>query len=174
MNENVILARFGINLDDVIADAAKFKQALDEARASLNEMRKSDEATTEQIVKQEAVVRSLSEAYRQTNRVLTATEKVNNDMITGEERVTKVLQTQASSIEALRLQNAELNKIRNTLDINTQADLIQQLNEKIESNTAIIKANADAVTQQKMNIGNYSGSILDAIGSLEAFGLKVP
>lgn len=174
MNENVILARFGINLDDVIADAAKFKQALDEARASLNEMRKSDEATTEQIVKQEAVVRSLSEAYRQTSRVLTATEKVNNDLITGEERVTKVLQTQASSIEALRLQNAELNKIRNTLDINTQADLIQQLNEKIESNTQIIRENADAVTQQKMNIGNYTDSIKQALSGLEIFGVKIP
>lgn len=174
MNENVILARFGINLDDVIADASKFKQALDEARASLNEMRKSDEATTEQIVKQEAVVKSLSEAYRQTSRVLTATEKVNNDLITGEERVTKVLQTQASSIEALRLQNAELNKIRNTLDINTQADLIQQLNEKIESNTQIIRENADAVTQQKMNIGNYTDSIRQALSGLESFGIKIP
>src|SRR5690606_11046075 len=88
--------------------------------------------------------------------------------------VTKVLQTQASSIEALRLQNAELNKIRNTLDINTQADLIQQLNEKIESNTAIIKENADAVTQQKMNIGNYSDSIRQALSGLEAFGIKIP
>lgn len=174
MNDNVILARFGIDLESVISDAAKFKQALDEARASLNEMRKSDEATTEQIVRQEAVVKSLSEAYRQSSRVLTATEKVNNDLITGEERINKLLTTQAGSIEALRLQNAELNKVRNTLDIETQGDLIEQLNRKIEENTETIKANADTVTQQKMNIGNYSGSILDAIGSLEAFGLKVP
>lgn len=174
MNDNVILARFGIDLESVISDAAKFKQALDEARASLNEMRKSDEATTEQIVRQEAVVKSLSEAYRQSSRVLTATEKVNNDLITGEERINKLLTTQAGSIEALRLQNAELNKVRNTLDIETQGDLIEQLNRKIEANTEVIRENSDTVTQQKMNIGNYSGGILDAIGSLEAFGLKVP
>src|SRR5690606_6485106 len=44
----------------------------------------------------------------------------------------------------------------------------------IESNTKIIRENADAVTQQKMNIGNYSDSIRQALSGLEIFGVKVP
>jgi len=61
----------------------------------------------------------------------------------------------ANSIKLLREENKELNKIVNELDIDTQAEDIARLNTIIEGNTATIKMNKDAYTQQKMDIGNY-------------------
>lgn len=75
------------------------------------------------------------------------------------------------SINALRAQIRELTKARNEANLKTEEGRaqVQQLNEAIDRNNAIIKANQDALTKQRMNVGNYKADIQAAIGPLDQF-----
>ena len=68
---------------------------------------------------------------------------------------------QVDSIKAIGDENKKLRAIRDSLDTNTQTAEIESLNQKIDSNTEILKANTDATIRQKMNIGNYKSAVED-------------
>lgn len=172
--ENIVLAKFGIETKDVMKETADLKKNIDELKVKLNEYRKSEEDTSRQQVETEATIKVLNQAYSQNMKILQSVAREQNEKMTADQRATQLINEQATSIEGLRFQNAELNKLRNSLDINTQAELIKQLNEKIDQNTNTIRVNADAMTQQKMNVGNYAQSIQQALGSLNEFGVSVP
>ena len=87
----------------------------------------------------------------------------------------KALQTQITNINTARASNTELLRVRNQLNptIATEAKLITELNTKLDSNNAFIKENASQYEKQKINIGNYTESIKDAIGQSGLFGGKL-
>lgn len=75
------------------------------------------------------------------------------------------------SINSLRAAVREMTKARNEANLSTaegQAQ-VKALNQAIDANNAKIKANQDALTKQKMNVGNYTKSIQDAIPMLDQF-----
>src|SRR5690554_1081428 len=172
--ENIVLARFGIDTRDVMKETSELKKTIGELRGKLSELRKSEEDTTQQQVATEAQLKALNAQYNQNIKVLQANAREQTEGLEATQKANVLLNEQAKSIEGLRFQNAELNKVRNALDITKDAELIQQLNERINENTEVIKQNVDAYSQQKMNVGNYADSIKEALGSLEMFGIKVP
>ena len=66
---------------------------------------------------------------------------------------------EAKSIAELRDQNKQLRIIRDQLNTETDVEKIQQLNSIIDNNTNVIRLNQDAISQQKMNIGNYKSAL---------------
>lgn len=172
--ENIVLARFGIDTRDVMKETSDLKKTIGELRGKLSELRKSEEDTTQQQVATEAQLKALNAQYNQNIKVLQANAREQTEGLEATQKANVLLNEQAKSIEGLRFQNAELNKVRNALDVNKDAELIQQLNERINQNTDVIKQNVDAYSQQKMNVGNYADSIKEALGSFEMFGIKVP
>lgn len=174
MAENIVLAKFGIDTADVMKETMELKKNIDDLKVELKEYQKAEGNTTQKQIETEVALKALNQQYQQNMKVLQAVATEQRINMTLDEKATQLLNNQATSIEGLRLQNAELNKVRNSLDINTQAELIKQLNEKIDQNTNTIRVNADSMTQQKMNIGNYADSIQAAMGNLSAFGVQVP
>lgn len=85
------------------------------------------------------------------------------------------LQRQITSINEARASNTELLRVRNQLNpaIKEEATLITQLNQRLDSNNAFIKENASEYEKQKINIGNYTESIKDAISESGVFGGKL-
>lgn len=75
------------------------------------------------------------------------------------------LQTQVTNINQARASNTELLRIRNQLNpaIAAEAKLITDLNAKMDKNNAFIKANASEYEKTKINIGNYTESIKQAL-----------
>lgn len=70
-----------------------------------------------------------------------------------------------------RASSQELNRIVSQLNPNIEAEaqLMQQLNARIDENTAFVRENSSATTQQAMNIGNYSESVRDALSEMNPF-----
>jgi hypothetical protein len=64
-----------------------------------------------------------------------------------------------------------LNKLRNETNTTTKEGQAQltALNAKLDQNNEYIKENADQYLKQKINIGNYSESVKDALASLNPF-----
>ena len=82
---------------------------------------------------------------------------------------------QEGSIKSLRLANKRLRKERDQITTSTEEGrkAIQRINAEIDRNNAQVKENSDSMTQQKMNVGNYSDSIQDAIGSTGLFSREI-
>lgn len=174
MAENIELARFGIDMDRVTSDAVKLKDNLNALKSQLKELKEAEGDTTAEQVKLEASIKAVNSQYNANIRVLQQTVEVTAGVTSQEDKMTEALNTQATSIAGLREQNKILNQLRNEMDIDTQAEEIQKLNDKLNANNETIKANIDNLSQQKMNVGNYTASIQEAISGIEAFGIKLP
>ncbi len=75
------------------------------------------------------------------------------------------LQTQVTNINQARASNTELLRVRNQLNpaIATEAKLITDLNAKMDANNKFIKSNASEYEKTKINIGNYTESVKQAL-----------
>lgn len=145
----------------------EYDKATDAIEKLVAEMKENEKVT----VQATSQLSALKTEYKATSGVLSA---VTNEL--GE--YTNVLNTsnaainrEITSIASARASNKELLAIRNELNpaIAEEAKLIQELNSKLDSNNDFIKENASAYEQQKINIGNYSESIQDALSNLNPF-----
>ena len=75
------------------------------------------------------------------------------------------------SINSLRASVREMTKARNEANLATAEGRaqVQSFNQAIDANNAKIKSNIDSLTKQKMNVGNYTDSILQAVPGLGKF-----
>jgi hypothetical protein len=73
------------------------------------------------------------------------------------------------SIESLTKANKELREERKKLDLQTEEgqSRVKEINNQLNRNTEIIKANSSALEKQKMNVGNYTNSIREAVPFLD-------
>ena len=120
--------------------------------------------------------KQLAEAYKegwitqeQYAEQLATTEVSMRGLKTEMTNLTKGQDVNNNSINALREQTRRLTQERNNLDLSTVQGRkrLEEINVQLDENTEKIRANMDAATQQKMNIGNYK----DALGELfPAFG----
>lgn len=102
----------------------------------------------------DALTKSQTENAEASNKQTTAINKTN-----------EAIKAEENSIADLRKRNKELTQERNNLS--TATDLgrtrIQQINDELTKNNAVIKDNVDAYTKQKMGIGDYQGAIERAL-----------
>ena len=122
--------------------------------------------TTEKKVKQE---KKLTDAERKTLELEKVRGRETRKRLTAE----AILNDKNSgTLEKLRAQNVLLRLERDKLnetDANYQTNL-KRLNDEIDNNTEKIRTSVDAFTQQKMNVGNYTESIKDALSQSGLFG----
>ena len=84
-----------------------------------------------------------------------------------------LLNDQAGALEKLAAKNRLLAQERESMpDIATPEAKarISEINAEINANNQLIAENSDKLKQQKMNVGNYTDSILEALGASKEFG----
>lgn len=171
------------------ANTAKLKEvqlATKELSKEQQKLESSGKALTAEYKDNQKTLEGLNEAEKQlfknqqniitsqsrVKQEITATTKELKAYMTAESEKTtladaanKALQTQVTNINQARASNTELLRVRNQLNpaIATEAKLIEQLNAKMNTNNDFIKANASEYEKTKINIGNYTESIKDAI-----------
>jgi hypothetical protein len=81
------------------------------------------------------------------------------------------MQRQINNKNDARAANIALNNIVNQLNPNIDAEkkAIEDLNAQMDANTDFIKENSSETAKQKMNIGNYTDSIKEALSSINPF-----
>ena len=77
----------------------------------------------------------------------------------------------AKNLDEVAKSTRELEKAKRQLDFTTEEGrkAILLANEQLNKNNAIIKENASALNKQRMNVGNYTDSILQAVPGLGKF-----
>jgi len=87
----------------------------------------------------------------------------------------KALQTQITNKNSARASNTELLRVANQLnpEIKEEAELLSQLNKRLDENNAFIKNNSSAYERQKIGIGDYTSGVKEGILQTGLFGGKL-
>lgn len=72
---------------------------------------------------------------------------------------------ESGTLEKLAATNRKLTRERKSLNLETEKGRarLKEINATIDANTKTIKDNSDSLTKQRLNVGNYSSSIKDAV-----------
>ena len=155
--EETILLNLEINQADAEKDLIAVNKAIianKESQTELNKAYKDGTITQEEYVK---------ESVRIQQNVKQETEQRKS--------LQKVLETNAGSVDRLRVVNAQLVKERNKVDISTEKGirLVNKYNDEINKNNKLIEKNSSTLEKQKFNIGNYASALDVVIPGTEKF-----
>src|SRR5690606_28940035 len=119
----------------------------------------------------ESQLRITQQEYREVSNIVNALTDSQNELNSIQDRENQLLEAENTSIAAARQSNKDILALRNQLNpaIKEEADLIELLNNRLDENNEFIKNNASAYERQKINIGNYSESIKEALTDLDIF-----
>jgi hypothetical protein len=92
------------------------------------------------------------------------------------DNLSKAQDENTGTLKKLISQNALLRKEQSKLNLETDEGVKRniEINEKINANTEALKQNSDENVKNKINVGNYAGSIEEAAGNLGLFNSQVP
>ncbi len=175
MADNIKLAEFDIDIDDVVKSAQELKKAIDEIKKSQAQARKEGETSNATYIENEANLKTLRTEYNKHIKSLSDATKATADQANRTELLNAALNAEATTIEGLRAQNKILNTLRNQANLTTEEGRleIEQLNNALNKNNDLIKENVDELSQQKINVGNYTDSVKDALGSMNPFNQSI-
>ncbi len=165
------LLELDIDVDSIIAKSSVLKDNLNKQREELDKLKKSGDSSSETYVKLEATIKKLSSEYNKNQQQLANLSNGNSKYLGIQEKMNLALDKEIVGINAAKVNNAELKKIRDELNLTTE-DGIQAaklINDKIDENTKFIKANVSEGEKQIFNIGNYTDSIKKAINETGIF-----
>jgi hypothetical protein len=158
---SLALDKVVVSLDKVVQQSSVLDTALGKLSTTTSNTKSSQddlnkkEKEAEQITKQlrdseDDIVKAkikYSNAVRDQNQILRAQVTLENE--------------EAGTLEKLRAKNSLLTKEREKLNLTTKAgkDRLKEINKELDNNNKQIKTNSDALTKQKINIGNYTSAI---------------
>ena len=169
--EKITIAELDIDVNALIKSTAEVKATIDSLKKAQKELEKQGDTNSEQWVQNAADLKTLNSAYASNLKAIADSTNAQAEAANRTQLIALALQSEVTSIREAREQNSLLNKLRNDTNVTTaegKAEL-DALNKKLDENNAFIKENADAYLQQKINIGNYSESIKEALGELNLF-----
>lgn len=162
--ENIKLAEFDINVDAVVKSAAELKKSIDAIKQAQKENTLETDDQNEAYVQNEAALKSLNKEYQEHLKAINAAATATADAANRQELMNVVLSQEVTTIAQAREQNKLLNKLRNEANTTTaegQAEILR-LNAALDANNDFIRENVDSLSQQKINVGNYTESIREA------------
>lgn len=165
MAEKIKIAELDIDTSALIKSTKDLKKQIDLLKQSQKELTKEGETASTEYVQNTADLKVLTSAYNSNIKAIADSTKAKVDEANRTDLLTLAINNEATSIKEAREQNKLLNRLRNEANATTKEgqEEIEKLNAKLDANNEFIRENADAYLQQKINIGNYTESIRDAI-----------
>lgn len=161
MAEQVNIASLTINIDDVTKKSVELKKQLNSLKATQKELKDSGKETSAEYVKNEAVLKNLSKAYRDNQQFAAALDAANQDL-------TKTMSSQGKSTQELRDSRSQLNQISKNIigDTEEEIALRDKLNAAIDEQTVALRGQSSEFNTAKDRIGEYKANILEAVEEL--------
>ena len=171
MAERITIAELNIDDSALVRSSQAIIEQIDSLRQSQKQLDRSTEEGRTQFVRNATTIRSLNTEYRNNQRALNQRITVTQDATVREEQLNQVLEQEVTTITEAREQTQVLTRLRNETNATTEegTQLIEQLNQQLDRNTEFIRENADAHLQNRLNVGNYTESLQEALGSINPF-----
>lgn len=165
-----------IDVESIITKSVTLKIELDKLRASNAELAKTVGGTSsEAFVKNAAAISKVSGEYNTNQKQLANLAQAGGVYLTALEKVNLSLNKEVMGIAEARINNTELLKIRNELNLKTVegAKSAGLINEKIDQNNKLIKDNVSAQEKQVIGIGDYKTGITAALKESGLFNFEM-
>src|SRR5690625_485559 len=172
MAEKIKIAEFDIDVDQLIEATTEVKSRIDQLVQSQKILTQNGKTSSEQFVTNAANLRELRREYNSQIKVLGEVNAATGKNIPLEHEINEILNREIKSINDLRKQTNDLTKARNNVNITTEEGRkqLESLNAKIDENRKLEKENVSQYEQTKLNIGNYTESIKNAVNEMGLFG----
>lgn len=161
MPEQINIASFSIDFDDVLKESAKLKRQIDSLKKSQKELDQTTEEGSKAFALNEVQIKKLSKAYRDNQQFATALDSANEDL-------NKTMTVQGKSTQELRDSRSQLNQISKNIIGNTEeeVELRNKLNQAIDDQTEALRGQSSDFNKNKDRVGEYKDSILEAVEEL--------
>jgi hypothetical protein len=171
MANEIKIAELNIDVSALIKSTAEVKKSIDELKKQQKELNDSTGDNSQALVKNASDLKVLGSEYNAGIKAIAGYTTATAEQENRTQLLSLALGSEVTSIAEARSQNALLNKLRNETNVTTEEGKKQliDLNSKLDSNNEFIKENADQYLKQKINIGNYSDSIKEALANLNPF-----
>lgn len=168
MAERIVIASLDIDVEALVKNTSELKKQIDDLKKAQKELADAGDTSSEQFIQNASDLRSLTTAYNQNIRVLSENTQALANQTAQTELANLALQTEATSVNEARELIKLLTRERNSLNLSTEEgrSRLEQLNVAIDNNNEFVRANVSAMEQQRMNVGNYTNSIRDALANL--------
>jgi len=169
--QQVEILSLSIDTQALLTKLSETKKSIEQLQASQKELQQAGEGTSQQFIQQSATLKNLQQTYNKQLNVVQQLEAADKNAANAVDAVNTALKSEIKSIDQATENNKQLRIVRNQLNLATEEGrtALDAINKKIDQNTTFIKENVSALEQQKMNIGNYSDSIKEALGNLNPF-----
>lgn len=151
MAEKINIFELEIGTDKLIKNLAESRKKTQELKNEIKELSKDEKANAEAIEKKRIELQLEQKSLRDT-------QKQTRNLITANEDGEKTLRKVAAANATLREEQKDLN-----LATDEGVARNEELNEQINANTEFLKENSDENVKNKINVGNYTNSIIDAL-----------
>ena len=150
--EDIDIAKFNFNIDDVLKSASELKTQIDSLKESQKELKRDNKQGTTEFVQQEVAIKALNTEYNRHIKAMTASISVAQKSTIRTQQLDQVLGQNVNTIREAREQNKQLNDLRNDTNLTTAegAAELELLNAQLDRNNALIAENVDAYTKQKI------------------------
>jgi hypothetical protein len=168
MANTINIAQLDIDLNPLIKSTQEVGTAIESIKKKQDELKKSGQTLSAEYIQNQADLKSLTSAYNANIKAITDSTQAQANQANRLDLINLALNQEVISIKDARDQNALLNKLRNEANLTTEEgrNELKLLNDRLDENNKFIKENADQYLKQKINIGNYSESIQDAVANL--------
>jgi len=169
--QQVEILSLNIDTNALITKLSDTRRAIEQLQASQRTLQQAGDSSSQQYIQQAAQLRNLQRQYTTQNNVLTQLNAANNQATSALQAVNTALNRNITSIAEATENNRQLTAVRNQLNLSTQQgrDALEAINRRLNENTEFIRTNVSAQEQQRMNIGNYTESIQEALGAINPF-----
>lgn len=120
-------------------------------------------------------LKSAQKQYREVEKALISLTKEEREaQKLAQARIT-IRHKEVTTIKEAREQNKALRLILQQTNATTKEGerAIKEMNKRIDANIEFIRRHSDEMTKQKMNVGNYTQSILEAFNATDIFGKEL-
>lgn len=159
MAEKIKIAELSIDVDELTKDMQTTKKSIEGLIKTQKNLKDSGDTTSKGFIENEAKLKSLKTEFNGQIKTLQGVTNATNTL-------NSELGKEAKSLAGAEASNKTLRKARANLNLATKEgkDQLALVNKKIDENTNFMKDNQDAQVKNKMNVGNYTQSIREALG----------
>ena len=173
MAKKIIISELDFDTDgavqaqaNLLKEITKVKDAQKELRKETDNLSDANDTQRKSYVDNEQQLKKLNAEYKQNQKVITESTTAIDGL---NDAMDKEIKTKRDAIK----NNKELREIQKGVNATTEDGqaLIAKLSKKIDENTDFIKENSDSFVKQKMNIGNYTDSVVSAANKVNLLGV---
>lgn len=161
------------NLVELDKELAKYKSQLAEVNTFAKNNIKTDRNLNKERVEAELQIKKVRKAIqKQQKEVLKSNELTRKEQKLLQAKIT-LEKEEVKTLDDVRERMSALRTVVQSLDLEEQADQIKIFNDEIDELTELLSDNSDEFIKNKINIGNYEESIVNALKGTKLFSTNI-